>query len=298
MVRIFFLCILVIAQSAYAQDDDIALQAAMRGDFAKALEIWRPLAEEGNLFAQFNLGLMYEKGDGVPKDEQEAARWYFKSASQGHPGAQLNLGAMYDEGRGVPENNDEAAKWYHKATEQGDQAAKMNLELMRNFGEGDYLEGLSKPDQGDQTVDEIIVYGDISLGTLKAKIRITEDRAYSLFNELNDKDEFDIYCRTVVRRIGSNLKHRVCNPKFVENEKSDNAFLWRHGFASMKTNTLKMDRKTEELRAEIVRLGGEHPELIDAMNDMTVAQQAYQSERIRRGGGCDENDSDCEDDEE
>ena len=55
--------------------------------------------------AQFNLGLMYDKGEGVPQDDAEAVRWYRLAAEQGHAEAQANLGWMYDAGRGVPQDD-------------------------------------------------------------------------------------------------------------------------------------------------------------------------------------------------
>jgi len=59
------------------------LTAAQSGDFATALREWTPLAKQGNAFAQFNLGLMYEKGQGVPKDDKTAVKWYTLAAEVG-----------------------------------------------------------------------------------------------------------------------------------------------------------------------------------------------------------------------
>ncbi len=62
------------------------LAAYKRGDYATALRAWRPLAEQGFAPVQYNLGLMYENGRGVPQDDAEARRWYWKAAEQGHAG--------------------------------------------------------------------------------------------------------------------------------------------------------------------------------------------------------------------
>ena len=86
--------------------------AAQRGDYPTALRFWRPLAEQGNAAAQYNLGLLYNNGLGVPQDYAEAMKWYRKSADQGNASAQHNLGLMYVEGKGVPRNYLEAARWY------------------------------------------------------------------------------------------------------------------------------------------------------------------------------------------
>ena len=76
-------------------------------------------AEQGNAEAQFNLGVMYNQGDGVPEDHAEAVRWYQMAAEQGYAVAQCILGFMYDQGDGVPEDDAEAVRWYQMAAEQG-----------------------------------------------------------------------------------------------------------------------------------------------------------------------------------
>ncbi len=60
-----------------------------------------------------NLGIEYEKGEGVPQDYTEAVKWYYLAAGQGDASAQLNLGYMYEKGLGVPKNYAEAHKWYN-----------------------------------------------------------------------------------------------------------------------------------------------------------------------------------------
>ena len=66
-----------------------------KGDYATALEKWIPLADQGHAPAQFNLGVMYASGQGVPQDYAAAINWYRKAADQGHAKAQSNLGIMY-----------------------------------------------------------------------------------------------------------------------------------------------------------------------------------------------------------
>ena len=88
------------------------------------------LAESGNVYAQFNLGLMYDEGIGVPENDKTAVKWYTKAAKQGEPSAQYNLGVMYNNGTGVPENDKTAIKWYTKAAEQGNADAQFNLGIM------------------------------------------------------------------------------------------------------------------------------------------------------------------------
>jgi TPR repeat protein len=84
-------------------------------------------AEQGNTQAQFNLGSMYHKGEGVPKDAAKAVEWYQKPAEQGNAVAQSNLGSMYDEGEGVPKDAAKAVEWWQKAAEQGNALAQIKL---------------------------------------------------------------------------------------------------------------------------------------------------------------------------
>jgi uncharacterized protein len=94
------------------------------------------LADQGDAFAQFNLGVMYDYGQVFPKDDKEAVKWYRLAAEQGHTSAQYFLGVMYDVGSGVPEDDKEAVKWYRKAAEQGHAKAQYFLGGMYNEGEG------------------------------------------------------------------------------------------------------------------------------------------------------------------
>ena len=79
----------------------------------------RRTAAQGDAAAQYNLGLMYDTGGGVPQDYGEAVRWYRLAADQGIAVAQYNLGGMYATGRGVPQDYGEAVRWYRLAADQG-----------------------------------------------------------------------------------------------------------------------------------------------------------------------------------
>ncbi len=106
------------------------------GAYGIALRVWRPLAEQGNAKAQYNLGLMYRKGQGVPQDDAEAVGWWRKAAEQGNAGAQNNLAVMYRNSQGVPRDDAEAAKWCRKAADQGHANAQNNLAVIYSHGQG------------------------------------------------------------------------------------------------------------------------------------------------------------------
>lgn len=91
-------------------------------------------AEQGHAAAQFNLGLMYAEGQGVPKDSTKAVELFTQAAEQGNVDAQNNLGVMYFVGEGVTRNVEKAKTWFEKAAAQGNEDAKSNLEAIRNGG--------------------------------------------------------------------------------------------------------------------------------------------------------------------
>ena len=104
---------------SWSADFQKGLTAYKRGDYATALREWTPLAEQGDAAAQFNLGVMYEKGQGVPQDDKTAVKWYRLAAEQGNASAQNNLGAMYNNGNGVPQDYVYAHMWYNIAASSG-----------------------------------------------------------------------------------------------------------------------------------------------------------------------------------
>jgi TPR repeat protein len=98
-------------------------QSYLKGDYESAFREWLPLAELGDVEAQFNLGVLYDEGAGVEQDLAVAADWYRKAAEQGFIDAQTNLGIMYYFGHGVARDYHEATKWFRLAAEQGDAEA-------------------------------------------------------------------------------------------------------------------------------------------------------------------------------
>lgn len=108
---LIFLCPSIIL----GQDFNKGLTAYKVGNYAAALEVWKPLAEMGNGSAQYRLGFMYKTGRGVALDYTEAVKWYHLAAIQGNASAQSNLGFMYNKGKGVPQNFLQAYMWYELA---------------------------------------------------------------------------------------------------------------------------------------------------------------------------------------
>ena len=117
-------------------DFQAGMDANNRGDYATALREWRPLAEQGGALAQYNLGVLYRKGRGVPQDDVQARMWYAKAAAQGQAKAQFNLGTLYYNGEGVPKDYQQALRWLRLAADQGEALAQTKIGVMYDDGRG------------------------------------------------------------------------------------------------------------------------------------------------------------------
>ncbi|MEE9320357.1 MAG: caspase family protein [Granulosicoccus sp.] len=87
-----------------------------RSNFATALKIWLPKAQEGDKQAQTYVGEIYEKGLGVDADYALAGEWYRRAAVQGYSRAQINLGYLFEAGLGVEPNLTTAMNYYRDAS--------------------------------------------------------------------------------------------------------------------------------------------------------------------------------------
>jgi TPR repeat protein len=125
---------LVISSAVAGFEEGIAAYQA--NNLPLAYKEFRAAAENGHIDSQFNLGLMYEKGKGINKDEKEAIVWYRKSAEQGNAFAQYNLAVLYENGRGTAVDFAQANEWYRKASVQGDPLAIGNLGMLYVRGQG------------------------------------------------------------------------------------------------------------------------------------------------------------------
>ncbi len=126
-----------------AQNFDAGVHAYENKDYEGAVREWRPLAESGNAAAQFNLGLMYLDGTGVPQSLGDAAEWFRRSAEQGYAKAQYNLGSLYAVGKGVRRKDPIAAyMWMNLCAAKGEAKCVAQRDLLaqrlkqKDLGEG------------------------------------------------------------------------------------------------------------------------------------------------------------------
>jgi hypothetical protein len=114
--------------TAQALEFEDGLAAYKRGELKHAVRIFTMLAERGDPPAQFALGMLYDKGNGVERDNARAAEWYTRSAESGYARAQLNLSLMYASGEGVEKDESLAHRWLREAAMQGNEDAVARLE--------------------------------------------------------------------------------------------------------------------------------------------------------------------------
>jgi TPR repeat protein len=141
LISALFLLIPVVVLGASLEK---GLAAYNGGDYETAMAECLPLAEAGNVDAQFCVGRMYANGFGVTMDDAQAIHWYSLAADAGHAEAQYNLAVMYANGWGVEMDDVIAAKYYRLSAEQGYLQAMCSLAYVTYRGIGvpeDLVEG-------------------------------------------------------------------------------------------------------------------------------------------------------------
>ena len=113
-----------------------ASEAFDKSDYRTSFEILKPLAEQGDAKAQFNLGFLYRIGHGVNQNYKKAYHWYSLAAEQGYAEAQYKIGLMYYKGQVVAQDYQKAFKWYSLAAKQDDPKAQFNLGVLYRRAEG------------------------------------------------------------------------------------------------------------------------------------------------------------------
>ena len=144
---------------AFAGPFDDGMAAYKKGDWGKAFEILKPIAEAENsqsAVAQERIAHLYERGNGTPKDITAAAKYFQKAATAGDATAAAHLGRFYRLGLGVPKNGVEASRWSIKGAAQGNAIAESNLGYMALEGMGGPADAVAaagwfkrSADQGD-----------------------------------------------------------------------------------------------------------------------------------------------------
>jgi len=133
--NIVFLSLLLLVAGCAAHPLQKGIDAFDQGNYDTAAYYWNPLAMQGDMYAQYNLGLLWESGLGAtPMDKETASRWYLLSASQGYVDAMIRYARIQKESG----NLDEALPWLNHAARWGSgEAVTMLHELDRPVPEPD-----------------------------------------------------------------------------------------------------------------------------------------------------------------
>lgn len=122
-----FLGLASTAQANFPQSNSYNQQAQFAHMDINALT---QAAQSGNAAAQFYLGMRYQRGQGVARNDQQAFMWFKAAADQGISPAQLNVGRMYADGMGIKKDEALARKYFEKAASKGDNRASYNLAMI------------------------------------------------------------------------------------------------------------------------------------------------------------------------
>jgi len=167
----------------------VGVAAYDRGDYSTALLSLQPAAQAGDGLAQYYLGVMYLKGQGLPRNLHLALDWLSKAASSGAADAQSYMGAFNRRGDLVPQNYAEAMRWYLLAAKQNHENSQYRIALMYYRGEGvqrDFREaymwaiiasagGEPEPNQLRMKLEQSLSASDITEGQRKAALWRSEN---------------------------------------------------------------------------------------------------------------------------
>jgi uncharacterized protein len=120
--------------SVYGDDFQDGFDADKRKDYKEAVRLYRLAAEQGNAKAQYNLGVMYAEGLGIPEDYKEAFRLFRLAAEQGDAPAQYLMGLSHYKGGGVMQDYVSAHMWWNLAAfNEHKEAVKMRKKVEKKM---------------------------------------------------------------------------------------------------------------------------------------------------------------------
>ncbi len=119
----------MLSYHAEAQTDKYqqAFSEYQNQNFHLAENIWLELANQGDINAQYALGVMHTRKETEKASAKKAFKWFQKAASKGHTTAMFNVGVAYWDGRGIAQDREEALLWWEKSAKAGDSGAQFNL---------------------------------------------------------------------------------------------------------------------------------------------------------------------------
>ena len=148
--------------------------------------------------------------------------------------------------------------------------------------ETDSLDATSSiPQASGRPIEEIQVLGTRTLYSIRMEIVDEENKIFSMFNELNSDDRFDILCDNIAP-TGSHIKQRVCEPRFVTETRAQMTQDYVRGigmFVGSSDLEVETAMEREELEKEHLRIAVEHPEYLEMLTELTNLRDTLESRR-------------------
>ena len=134
-----------------------------------------------------------------------------------------------------------------------------------------------------ESIEEIIVYGEKSVGELRREVYKAEENFFDLFNSFNQDFEYDVNCYYVIP-TGTHIRRHVCKANFVVEATSAQYVELRTSGPRYPTlpPELVIAKKKKVLRQKIEALVAEHPELLQALTEYTNKRVMLETEREKR----------------
>ncbi|WP_026986431.1 SPOR domain-containing protein [Fodinicurvata fenggangensis] len=179
--------LLLWASGSYAQEAEetyeTGVEAYEADEFARAEEIWLPLAEAGDVQAQYALAKLYENGgEGVMRSLTKAADWYLLASEAGLADAQNNLALLYIQGHGVPRSEERAFQLWLDAAENGHQQAQYNVALAYYEGMGTEQDHTKAAEWFERSASSGLAESQFALAEMyRLGVGVDENRAHALY---------------------------------------------------------------------------------------------------------------------
>ena len=242
---------------------DTAINSLGRKEFTTALQLFTDLANRGMAEAQINLGMMFESGQGVLQNFDEAIKWYQLAASQGlikaqeklnllvskAAAAQVNfgLGVAFENGQGVPQDIMEAIRWYQLAADQGLIKAQEKLNLLLN-----------------KKFSKTVVKNKIIRPTNQAITKAKEEKLARIREQKNRREKYNIEIRNL-RTTATSLRSELEQIKLEK-------------VRAIKANNQAITKAKEEKLARVREQGKRREKYNIEIRDLQAAAISLRSE--------------------
>ena len=205
-----------------------------RANYATALKIWLPRAQEGDPEAQTYVGEIYEKGLGIQADYDIASQWYRKAAEQGNSRAAINLGYLYEAGLGVEQDLTQAMNWYRAASGLTD-------------GTVEYVSSLEKVKRKQAVVDQKLLTEEVA----RLKVELSNQKALLTQTRNGYKQQ-----QQDVEKLKDQLAKRseVVAVKALERAQALSAADNTDEIKALRTREIDLGRQLKSAQAEQLRL--------------------------------------------